>query len=128
MYDPYAELCAIWRSEDEQADAEARWEAQQAGDDEAAVSKQPTAFTLRAGDSVAPIDGARIEILSRLEDLGDEVLLRVRFHVGSTHFDGYTAASLLHANDPAELQSAIEAAPLRQGSAQELVYALSCIL
>lgn len=35
MYDPYAELCAIWRSEDEQADAEARWEAQQAGEDDA---------------------------------------------------------------------------------------------
>lgn len=37
MYDPYAELCDIWRSEDEQADAEARWEAQ-AGDDEAAAT------------------------------------------------------------------------------------------
>lgn len=39
MYDPCAELCAIWRSEDEAGDAEARWEAQQAGDDEAAATE-----------------------------------------------------------------------------------------
>ena len=36
MYDPLFTPDAIWRSEDEQADAEARWEAQ-AGDDEAAA-------------------------------------------------------------------------------------------
>ena len=44
MYDPYSELCAIWRSEDEQADAEARWEAQQAGDDEAAADEDEIPF------------------------------------------------------------------------------------
>jgi hypothetical protein len=38
MYDPLFTLDAIWRSEDEQADAEARWEAQ-AGDDEAAATE-----------------------------------------------------------------------------------------
>jgi len=36
MYDPLYTLDAIWRSEDEADDAEARWEAQ-AGDDEAAT-------------------------------------------------------------------------------------------
>ena len=39
MYDPLYTLDAIWRSEDEQADAEARWEAQQAGEDEAAATE-----------------------------------------------------------------------------------------
>lgn len=44
MNDPYAMLCDMWRSEDEQADAEARWEAMQAGDVEEAAAEDEIPF------------------------------------------------------------------------------------